>query len=284
MKQQVAVNAFVQASVTVKKTDMLLQLFTLKEGRFQGMKHFFFFFCEFIGVFRINGREVGVPQFISHAFYVDGPLSIINFIQQHPVFQFIFRMGHDSLSLYLELADSDGLIHLRRQFRINRIVFIFIKDFRLKVLTRVIPINRRSKDCQRPQVNPVSDFQHIKIIVADVHPQYVCNAGPVSCRRAHPNDIVVSPLKIHVMVIEKKVHNGVRMRASVPDVSDDMQSVYRQVADQICHLDDEFFRHTARYNRIDDLTIVVGFIGLIIRMQQLIHTIREIFRKPFANL
>ena len=44
-----------------------------------------------------------------------GPLFEIDLIQQQPVFHMVLRMRHDTLPFHLELADGNGLVHLRCQ-------------------------------------------------------------------------------------------------------------------------------------------------------------------------
>ena len=98
---------------------------------------------------------------------------------------------------------------------------------RFEKLTRIVSVNFFGEGRQRPQIDAVAHLQHVKIVVADVHAQQIGDTGPVAGRRAHPHDVVVAPLKIHIVIVHEKVQDLIRMRASIKDIADDMQLIDR---------------------------------------------------------
>ena len=156
---------------------------------------------------RIYGREIGVAQREFPVAQLHGPLFEIDLIQQQPVFHMVLRMRHDTLPFHLELADGNGLVHLRCQRIIHRVELVFIQPLRLEKLTRIVAVDVFCHGRQRTKIDAVSDFQHIEIVITDIHSQHVGDAGPVACSCAHPYDIVISPLEIHIVIIHEKVHD-----------------------------------------------------------------------------
>lgn len=104
----------------------------------------------------------------------------------------------------------------------------FIQPLRLEKLTRIVAVDVFCHGRQRTKIDAVSDFQHIEIVITDIHSQHVGDAGPVACSCAHPYDIVISPLEIHIVIIHEKVHDEIRMRSSVPNIPDNVQTIYCQ--------------------------------------------------------
>ena len=93
---------------------------------------------------------------------------------------------------------------------------------RFEKLARIIAVNLFGERRQRPQIDAVADLQHVEVVVADIHAQQIGDAGPVSGRRAHPHDVVVAPLKIHIVKVHQEIHDLVRVRTSVKNIADDM--------------------------------------------------------------
>ena len=67
------------------------------------------------------------------------------------------------------------------------------------------------------------------------------------------------------------------MRAAVEDIADDMEHVDAALADQAADGDDEFFRHARAGDGVDDLTVILLFGVLRVRVEQLVDDIGEGF-------
>lgn len=69
---------------------------------------------------------------------------------------------------------------------------------------------------------PVAHLQNIQVSVAGTDTDDIGNAARLACGSAHPQNIVVAPLDVHGVVAHELVHDLVRARASVEDISHDM--------------------------------------------------------------
>ena len=167
-------------------------------------------------------------------------------------------------------------MHLRRKSRVYRIIDIFIQDLRKEPLTRVIPVDLRRKHGQWAEIDSVTVLKNVKSIVADRNPEHITDAGQIACGCAHPGDIVVAPLDIHVVEMHELVHDNVRTRSTVEDITDDMQAVHGQVLDQIAECHDELVTHLDVDDGVDDF-IIINFLVVIVvvHMKELVDDICE---------
>ena len=162
---------------------------------------------------------------------------------------------------------------------IYRIVFIFIQNMRHKFFARIICIFSGSKTRQWSKVYAVSDLKHVEIVVTYIHPQNIGYTCPVAGGCSHPNNIVVSPLKIHIMIAHQKIQDFIRVSPSIKNIPYDMKLIHSQNAYYISHCLDELLTDSTFYYRIDNRLVIMVLIFLIICMQQFIHGVIQIFRK-----
>ena len=166
---------------------------------------------------------------------------------------------------------------------VYRIKFVLVQNMWPELLTFVVSICISSKCRKSSKVNSVSNLKHIKIVIADVHSDDVSYASKVSCRSTHPDDVVVTPLKINIVIVHQIVHNCIRMRTSVIYITYDVKLVNCKSAYGISHLCNKDFTKTKVYNRINNLAVVVNAVFLIVSVKKLIHCIIEILRKSISN-
>ena len=72
----------------------------------------------------------------------------------------------------------------------------------------------------------------------DMRMTFAMQALVARCR-PHPQDVVIAPLDVEVMVIAQCVHDYVCPRSSVVDVAHDVQGVNRQTLYEVAHGNDE---------------------------------------------
>ena len=160
----------------------------------------------------------------------------------------ILRMSFDPLPFDLELHYGYGLVHLGGQRVVYGVVDVSVQDVGPEFLAVIPCVDLFRKRCKGSQVDPVSHLQHVEVVVADIHPEKVGDAGPVSCGCAHPYHIVVAPLEVHIMEVHEEVHDPVWVRTSVEYVSDNVELIYGYPPDALrkfryevfaqAHLDD----------------------------------------------
>ena len=151
-------------------------------------------------------------------------------------------------------------MHLRRQLRIHCIVNIFVKNLRQKTGTRIVPVHALRKHRQRAQVNSVAVLQYIKSIVTERHTQNIADTRPVARRRAHPRNIMIAPLDIHIMEMHQFLQNDIRSRTTVKYIAQDMKIIDRQTPDQAADHDNKAVRHPDVNQGIDKFAVILRLI------------------------
>ena len=95
---------------------------------------------------------------------------------------------------------------------------------------------------------------------------------------------MVAPLDIHVVEVHELIHDNVRARSTVKDITDNVKAVHCQVLDQVAECHDELVTHLDVDDGVDDLVIVNFLIIIIVvHMKELIDDISECRRHFFTN-
>ena len=190
-------------------------------------------------------------------------------MQQQAVVHLELRTAANNLAFQFKLDNRHSFLHLRNQT--NR--FLVERSVRTSGLgqeqfARVVGIRFHRKGCKGKEVDAVAILQCRQIPVAQTHADDIRDAPHVAGSRAHPQDVVVAPLDVEVMVIAYRIHDDMRAGTPVVNVADDMQQVDRQPLNQIADGDDELIRPPGRDNRIDNLIDVCRLIRLRRRLMQ----------------
>ena len=164
---------------------------------------------------------------------------IIDLIQQQAVFHQILRPPFDELALKLELDDGDRLLHLRHQADfIAGEIFTGI-HLGTEQAARIVLVGFHGERGQRQQADPVAVAQRFHVAVAQCAAHHVGDAGLAPGGRAHPQDVVVAPLDVDLVMFHQVIKNEVRPRPTVVDIADDVQLFDGQALDQLGQAGDE---------------------------------------------
>ena len=254
------------------------------EGQGKVVDQLLLFLRKLQRIFRIDRREIHIQHLVIFAMDLYGSLCEVDVFQMDPVVDLVIRVTFDRLSLQFELNHRDRLVHLRCKSRIYGIINVLIENFRKEALARIILINPRCKHRQLAEIDPISILEDIKAIIADRDPQNGTDAGKVAGSCAHPGDIVVAPLDIHIVEVHQLVHDDIRTRSTIKDIADNVQTVHSQVLDQVAQCLDKFISHTDIDDGVDDLIVVhLLIIIVVVHMQKLIDDIRECRRHFFTH-
>ena len=103
------------------------------------------------------------------------------------------------------------------------------------------------------------------------------DAAALPKRRAHPHDVVVAPLDIHVMLRAQRLHDDVGVRTAVVDVTDDVQLADGQALDEPPKRFDERDATPGAHGRVDDAG-VVGFLvhAVVVLVHELFDDVGEL--------
>ena len=129
-------------------------------------------------------------------------------------------------------------------------------------------------------------LKDLVIPVLDVVVDAVEDAARVAARRSHPEDVVISPLDIQiVLVIHQKVHDPVRVLAAVKDIPENVELVDRKPLGQSTERDNELVRAVGIDDRFEDLLVIQRLIVVLVllRVHQLIDDESEFIRHRFTD-
>ena len=256
MEHKYIVHDQIKRSVLEHEPDMALQLVAPLDGSFERIHQGLFFICQFVRVCRVNGRKIRISKFVLLALYHYSALLIIYLVEEQTLVQFKLRMSLDNLSFEFELAYSNSLVHPRCKILVYRIELVEVEHLRSEFFAVVISVSVLGKCCKRSQVEPIADFEHIEVVVADVHSQEVTDAGPVSGRGSHPYDIVIAPLEIYILVLHEVIEDIIRMSSPVKDIAYDMQFVDSEPRYRLGHFTDELVDQSTLCDRGKDLVVI----------------------------
>ena len=182
-------------------TDVLVQLLVDSERVAQAVDKRPFFRRKAVRLFGVYGREDATFHFVFLA--VDGAYApaVINVFKQQPVGHAPFRMAFDYLCLHLELYHGYGFVHLRRQ---STCFFIYVGasavGLRHELFAGVVAVMLHGECGQRHEVDAVAFFYGGEVGVTERQADDVADARLIACACAHPQDVVVAPLDVPVMV------------------------------------------------------------------------------------
>ncbi len=285
MEEQVGVADLVHAAVREQAAHVLFQFLATFERMLDAPHQFFFFDRKGIGVLGIESRPVLVFQLVFLSFDTDRPAVEVDMVEQQAVVHPEFRTAADDLAFQLELYDRDRLVHAGDQlgclFIEGRIRCVRTRD---EQFAGVVSIDFHGECRQGQEVDAIAVLKGCQIAVAHAHADHVGDAPRVAGGGPHPEDVVVAPLDVEVMVVAKRVHDDVGARPAVVDVADDVQQVDRQALDQVAHGDDEVIGPAGRNDRVDDLVHIGGLVRLVARfVEQFLDDVGELLRQGLAH-
>ena len=146
-----------------------------------------------------------------------------------------------------------------------------------KADARVVGVGVERERRKRQNVDAVGVFQDGEVAVAGAVAHHMRDAATLPERSAHPHDVMIAPLDVHRMVRHERVHDSVRRRAAIVDVTDDVQAIDRKALDHGRERFDERDAAARAHRRIDD-GAVVGFLvdAMAIFGQKLLDDVGEL--------
>ena len=229
---------------------------------------------------------MGIPERIFFVAVLDGSFLEIDQVQEVAVVHPEFGIAVDHEFLLLELDDGDGLVQFgdQGQLRFGE-GFVFVLP-RAEKRTGVVGVGFHREGGQRQEVDAVAVFQGGKVRIAETHAQDIGHAGTAARSRTHPDDVVVAPLDIVVVIVAQGLHDQVCARAAVVDVADDVERVDDQPVDDIADGGDEVVRPAGGDDRVDDRHHVAALVLIVLDpfVKEFFDNIGILFREGLADL
>ena len=286
MIEQVAVAHGVHAAKGEETAHVLLHLLAVLEGVVQLVHQLTLFVAQAIGISRIYRGQESVAQGILLAVVAEHTPLEVNQMEQFAPLHLEFGPTGDNLGLQLELNHGDGLVHLGNQAE-GLLIVLNLVDGHLggKHLAGVIGVGLHGEGSQRQEVDAVAILQRGQVGIAHGHADDVGHAGIISGGRTHPEQVVVTPLDIKVMIVAEGIHDDVCTRSAVIDVAHDMERIDGEPLDEVAHGDDEVVGPSGGDDGTDNHVDVGMLVGVDARlMKQLLDDVREALGQRLAHL
>ena len=282
MEHEVAVADLVQAAHFQEEAHMTLQFLASGERGLQAAHHLFLGRREREGVLRVDRGEHAIGQRVFHAIDHHGARLVIDLVQQLAAFQPELGVLVDQRRLHLELDDGHGLLDLHVHLKLGRRqVGVALQA---ETHARIVTVRVKGEARQRQDVDAVGVLQDGQVAVAGAVAHHVRDAAALPEGRAHPHDVVVAPLDVHIMLCLQRLHDDIGLRAAIVDVADDVQLADGQALDELRERLDERDAATGAHRRIKDAGIVRFFVhAVIVLVHQLLDDVGELGGQRLAH-
>ena len=192
-------------------------------------------------------------------------------------------MTHNQLTFQFQLNHCNRLMHLHIKAEILGIVIRVIADGKDTAVCMLIGF--QCKGCQRDKINTIPLFQRVQIAVSCSNTNHCCNTCCASAGSTHPRDIMISPLHINRMIIHQSIHDNMRSRSSVKNITDNMQMIHHKTLDQIGQCNDKLLSPSNSDNCMNNL-IIIGLLIMYLCLfrNQFLDNIGKILRKCLTHL
>ena len=193
----------------------------------------------------------------------------------------------DGLALEFELDDADGLVHLCRETCQTRCGAIAVAEplFGEEAFALIVTIDIKGKCGQWQQVDAISILNDILVVISQRVADDVADAAVVAGCGSNPQNVVVAPLDVQVVIGAQDVHDFVGALATVEHIAQNVQTVDGELVDEVAHGDDEVVgtacADDGAHNHVD-IALLVGVAGAL--MQQLLDDVREVAGQGFCDL
>ena len=136
------------------------------------------------------------------------------------------------------------------------------------------------------QRDAVVVLQDLVVVVAQVIAQHRGDAGGLTGRSAHPQQVVVAPLDVERMVGEQAVHNLGSAAAAVEDVAHQVQVVDGQALDERGERLDKVVGAGGLQDGLHDALVIAHAIVVLVRVrvQQLVDDVGVVARDGLTHL
>ena len=195
-------------------------------------------------------------------------------------------MALDDLRLGLELQYGDGLVHLRCQTAGLLVdILCTAREFRHELRAGIVGVGLHGERGQWNEVDSVAILQGGEVGIAQREADDVADAGVIAGRGSHPENVVVAPDHVPVVIVGEQVHDEVGAGTAVEDVAEDMQLVDDETLDHVGQGDDEVVGAPRGDDGADDLVHVAGLVGVLRALvEKFLDDVTEVFGQRLAHL
>ena len=168
------------------------------------------------------------------------------------------------LAFEFELQDGYRLVHLRYQ---SALLFVIALHTCFGVWqeqgTGVVSVGLHGKGSERHHIDAVALFEGARIGIAQRQAKNAGYAAQVARRSTHPEDVVVAPLDVQMVIVAQRVHDEVGSGTAVVDVAKDVETVDSKTLNEVTQADNEVVRAVSINDGLDD-DVKVGLLIVVL--------------------
>ena len=231
VEQEVAVAHEIHAAVREQELRMLADLAGVIERRAQLVHEVLLLLGQHIRIGGQHGREPLVGKLVLDAVDDHRSALIVHAVQHAAMLHVIVGVLFDDLPLQLEQDDRHRLVHLGDHLGI---VVVRVADLaREELRAGIVAVCFERELQKRRERNAVAVLDRVDVAVFQRIDDCGRDERAVARGGAHPQDVVIAPLDIHIMIGKQPVHDDVRAGAAVEHVADDVQPVDDEPLDEV---------------------------------------------------
>ena len=224
MIKQIGIAHQIHTSIGKEATHVFFEFLAVHKRVMYLFYQFLLFISQTIRICRIYRREVGIAQRIFFAFIDKYSPFKVDFLKQLATTHSELRTTINNVCLQLKLNDGNSFMHLGYQPQgllvISRISKV---GLRCKDGTGIIRISIHRKSGKRQKIDAIPIFQCPQIAVTHRETDHVGHTSFITRCCTHPEDIVISPLDIEIVIITQSIHYDMGTRTTIVDITHDME-------------------------------------------------------------
>ena len=281
--EQVAVADLVKRAVRVEELHMALQTLALGKAAHQPGNDMPLLGGEGGRRGGVHSREVAVQQGIDGAVVVHRACRKVDMVQKVSALQIEIRVAGNDLRLKLEHHHGHGLVHPGGGGQITgRRARVGVGDPARHI---GVGVGVLGKALELAQADAVAALQRVKVVIGQRCFQHRHNAQRAAGSGTHPDNIMVAPLDVHLMVRHQAVENTVGARAAVKQITHDMQPVNGQPLDDLTEPHNVGVSAVIAQDALDDLTVVLVLVVVLkMGVEQFVQNVAAVLGQAAAHM
>ena len=148
----------------------------------------------------------------------------------------------------------------------------------------VVGIRFHGEGGERHHVDAVALLERLRVGVAEGEAEHAGYTSLVAGGRAHPENVVVAPLDVPVVVGRERVHDEVSARSAVEDVAEDMELVDGEALDEFAERHDEACGAPRADDGLDNhahVSLLVAVVAVLV--EEFFDDVGKLLRQTFAH-
>ncbi len=285
VEEQVVVVDAVHTAVGQQQLHVFLQFLAHREAVSQFLDEVLLLGRELVGMPGVDGGETAAGECVFLAVEGDGAFVVIDILKQLPVLHAPFGMRLEEIGLELEAQYRDGLVHLRGEaYGLLVDMRVGVRDLGHELGAGVLVVMLHCEGGQRHEVDAIAVFERDEVGIAQGEPDDAADARVIARCRTHPQDVVVAPRDVPMLVLAHHVENLMCPGTAVENIAEHVQVVYGEPLYDIGDGDDEVVGTAGGDDGVYDAIDICGLVDVFgALVEQLLYDVREVGGQGLAH-